>query len=125
MHVSHARGTHTAEVVLPEQFLTPRRGAHQPLRLLMSALLEEAIVTFRRQLDATDGRGQRLFREAETWLMGGDVGAAVRLEDACDVLDLDADFLRSTLRRWRDAELASLATEGRRALGPRRARGVA
>ena len=39
--------------------------------------------------------------------------AALHFEDVCDGLDLDADFLRGALKRWRVSEIAGMATERR------------
>jgi len=93
--------------ILPEQYLARRQGEQQPLRRLMIALLEDAILTFQRHLFAQSEAGRRLFSEAETWLMDENPGLPLRFEDVCDVLDLDAGFLRRMLRGWRARAVAS------------------
>ena len=97
------------EVVLPEQFFLPRDGAHRALRRLMIALLEDAISEFQQNLFARSPHGRRLFREAERWLMEENE-SLLRFEDVCDVLELDADFVRGALRRWRADKVANLVT---------------
>lgn len=74
----------------------------------MIALLEDAIRTYQRHLFAESSHGRQLFHEAETWLMDDHPDAALHFQDVCDGLDLDADFLRGALQRWRENEMASV-----------------
>ena len=97
--------------ILPEQYLAQRQGDHQPLRRLMIALLEDAVLTFQRHLFARSEAGRRLFDEAEAWLMEENRGLPLRFEDVCDVLDLDAGFLRGALRRWQEREMPARRDE--------------
>ena len=77
-----------------------QRGETQPLRRLMVAVVREAIGCFQRySLDSTH-RGQRLFKDAERWLMVDDTLAPLRFVDICDLLGLDAGYVRRCLREW-------------------------
>jgi hypothetical protein len=109
--VNNAEFSDHSEVLLAEQYLAPRQGNHQALRRLMVALLEDAIRTYQRHLFAATGHGCRLFLEAERWLMDDHPDAALRFQDVCEALDLDADFLRNALQRWRANEEASVIPE--------------
>ncbi len=93
--------------ILPEQYLAQRQGDYQPLRRLMIALLEDAVLTYQRNLLAQNDAGRRLFAEAEAWLMEENRDLPLRFENVCDVLDLDAGFLRGVLLRWRARAAAS------------------
>ncbi len=111
MSVNNAEPSDHGEVILASQIFEPPPGDHQALRRLMVALLEDAIRTYQRHLFAESEKGRRRFREAETWLMDDHPDAALHFQDVCDALDLDADFLRSALQRWRASEVASAAPE--------------
>ncbi len=88
-----------SDAVLPEQFFR-RRGSRQPERGLMLAVIENAVDTYRAHFGARDRRGQRLFEEAEAWLMSTETTWPFAFESICDVLNLDPDCLRSGLARW-------------------------
>jgi len=100
-------GDHAGTEILPVQYISQRRGEHQALRRLMIAMLEDAIRTFQRYLFTQSKAGNRLFTEAETWLLDEGLDVPLRFADVCDVLELDAGFLRHALRRWRERALAS------------------
>jgi len=104
------------DTLLPSQFFdrVRRRSEHDPERRLMIAVLEDAVDVYRKQVGATDQRGQQLFREAEEWIDDTDRSWLFSFENVCDVLDLDADYLRRGLRAWKE-----------KAYGPRRGQVVA
>jgi hypothetical protein len=104
------------DVVLPTQFFgtlrrqaPAKRGEFQ----LLIAVLDDAVHCFQKYALARDRHGQRLFREAEEWIMT----ETCRPEDApsltfqyvCDVIEFDPLYLRSGLRRWRERQLAEQA----------------
>ena len=114
------------DVVLPAQFFATvrrqapaKRGESQ----LLIAVLEDAVHCFQKYLLARDREGQRLFREAEAWMMeetrpvGDEPTLSFRY--VCDMLDLDPLYLRSGLQRWRERHLAGTAI--RRPTGTQRA----
>jgi hypothetical protein len=90
------------DVVLPAQFFRVLRGreAHGGERRLIIAVLEDAIHCYQKNLFATDNRGRRLFRDAETWVMSVDRNLPFAFENICEFLALDANYLRQGLRRW-------------------------
>lgn len=104
------------DVVLPIQFFgTLRRQA--PTKRgecqLLIAVLEDAVHCFQKYCLARDRQGQRLFREAEEWMMAEtsspEEEPMLSFEYICSVLDLDPLYLRGGLRRWRDRQLAARA----------------
>ncbi|HVN83664.1 MAG TPA: hypothetical protein VMW17_02345 [Candidatus Binatia bacterium] len=96
------------EVLMPSQFLDLMRG-HSPYEgetRLMLAVLEDAISCFQKYAGATKGRRQRLFREAEEWLFDEGSPWAFSFEAICSTLDLNPEYLRTGLLRWKEAFLA-------------------
>jgi hypothetical protein len=91
-------------VVLPVQMQSPRMADASlvPEKLLMLAVLEEAIATFQRHAADTGRRGRRLFHEAEAWLLSEEREWPCSFRNICDALGLDVGYLRGGLTRWRD-----------------------
>jgi hypothetical protein len=114
------------QLVLPEQLQLGLAGvaAVEGERRLILAVFEDALQAFRRYAAASDTRGRNLFREAEEWFMEGDAGAVLSFEYVSETLGLDAEQVRSALRRWRDrsrhrARPESVTTLAFRATPPR------
>ena len=91
------------DTLLPSQFFdrARRRSEHDGERRLMIAVLEDAVDVYRKQAAARDGRGRQLFLDAEEWIEDPDRTWLFSFQNICDVLDLDADYLRRGLRRWK------------------------
>ncbi len=104
-------GLFQPDTLLPSQFFdrVRRRSEHDGERRLMIAVLEDAVDVYRKQAGARDPRGEALFREAEEWIGDPDRTWLFSFENICDVLGLDADYLRRGLRAWKERAL-----EGRR-----------
>lgn len=84
-----------------------RRDAIQAEAGLMIAVLEEAIGCFQKHLLARDKKRQRLFQEAEAWILREEGDRPFSFNHVCDVLGLNAAYLRRLLRRWRDQQLTA------------------
>ncbi len=96
------------EVLMPTQYLDLLRG-HSPYegeKRLMLAVLEDAISCFQKYAGATKGRRQRLFKEAEEWLLEQDSQWGFSFETICATLDLNPQFLRNGLLKWKAEFLA-------------------
>ena len=91
------------DTLLPSQFFdrVRRRTEHDGERRLMIAVLEDAVDVYRKQAGAQEQRGQQLFRDAEEWIEDPDRTWLFSFQNICDVLDLDADYLRRGLRAWK------------------------
>lgn len=83
-----------------------QRIEKQPECRLLWAVLEDAVGTYMKNATATSRRGKRLFREAEEWIMQDDPTWLCSFVSICYILGLDPDYLRSGLRRWREARQA-------------------
>jgi hypothetical protein len=102
------------EAILPEQFLAEDRSRATGERLLLIALLQDAISCFQMYLFATRPRNRRLFREAERWILQTDpppqdesMQPYFTFEQTCCFLGLDADYVRGRLLRWQRQQLAA------------------
>jgi len=92
-------GLFQPDTLLPSQFFDRirRRTEHEGERRLMIAVLEDAVAVYRKQAGARDARNQQLFREAEEWIEDPDRTWLFSFQNICDVLGLDADYLRRGL----------------------------
>jgi hypothetical protein len=111
--VAHTRGLFEPDTIVPSQFFaTLRRQAPSnrgEYRLLV-AVLEDAIDCFQENVHAANKSEQRLFDEAQGWITGEDGDTVSHADDqapgfsfeyVCDVLGLDASYLRWGLQQWR------------------------
>jgi hypothetical protein len=96
-------GLFQPDTLLPSQFFdrVRRRSEHDGERRLMIAVLEDAVDVYRKQAGAKDARGQQLFQEAEEWIEDRDRAWLFSFQNICDVLDLDAEYLRRGLHLWK------------------------
>jgi hypothetical protein len=78
-----------------------RSAEHEGERRLMVAVLEDGVRTYTRFAAARDPHGRELFLEAEAWIEDRDASWFYSFENVCNVLGLEADWLRRGLRVWR------------------------
>jgi len=92
------------DTLLPSQYFDRVRRQRQfdGERRLMIAVLEDAIDVYRKQVAARDPRGRGLFRDAEDWIEDTERNWLYSFENICDVLDLNADYLRRGLHGLKD-----------------------
>jgi len=99
------------EVVLPSQFTEQAglkhsdRGEKRP----MLAVLEEAVASFQRHAGDKTRHGQRVFREAEEWIESTDDSWPFAFENICHALDIEPEFLRRGLQRWKEVQLKAVS----------------
>lgn len=67
----------------------------------MLAVLEDAVDSYRKCALGRDPREQASFIEAREWFWSSDRSWLFAFENICDVLEMDADYLRTGLDRWR------------------------
>jgi hypothetical protein len=75
-------------------------------KMLMLAVLEEAVDCYKRNLLVKDRKAQNLFAETEAWISARGDDVLFSFENVCDALGLDADYLRSGLLGWKENQLA-------------------
>jgi len=114
-------GLFEPDVLLPAQFFAAFRriGRFDRERLLMLAVLEDAVDCYQKHAFSSDPRGQQLFDEAQEWVGSDDKGWLFSFENICDTLEIAPDYVRRGLACWRDRErrrsrtaAARLAREG-------------
>lgn len=69
---------------------------------LMLAMLENATEDFQKYALATDRRGKELFEAAERWFLETDSPSFFSFETICDHLQLNPNYLRQGLMRWKE-----------------------
>ena len=109
-------GLFEPDILLPNQYFAAfRRGrAVEGERRLMLAVLEDAVDSYRKYALAQDPREQACFLEAKEWFVSNDRSWLFAFENICDVLEMNAEYLRGGLERWRRA--SSLAASQRNEL---------
>lgn len=92
------------EIILPGQLFL--RNIATPEKRLLLAVLEEAVGTFQREVVATDRQGRSVFDAVEAWFASEDTAWLFSFRGICDVLGLDATYVRSGLARWLEGQRA-------------------
>jgi hypothetical protein len=78
---------------------TFRRSQHlEPEKLLIAAILEDAVQEYRKYSRAHDADGKKRFREVEEWIMSGGNDWIFSFDSVCDLLGLDPDYVRRGVR---------------------------
>ncbi len=91
------------DTLLPSQYFDRirRRASADGERRLMVAILEDAVDVYRKQAGARDRKRRLLFMDAEEWIESPDRSWIFSYENICDVLGIDAAYLRKGLRAWK------------------------
>jgi len=97
------------DILLPPQFFgaMKRRVPQEAEYRLVVAILQDAIECFQKHLRARDPKARQLFADAEAWINSDDRQWAFSFANVCDLLGLNAEYLRRGLCRWKERELAS------------------
>lgn len=96
-------GLFEPDVLLPGQFFSffRKEAGFDRERRLMLAVLEDAIDCFQKHAHATDLRGKQLFAESWEWIMSPDRRWLFSFENICQIVDMNPDYIRQGLKRWR------------------------
>jgi hypothetical protein len=91
------------DILIDAQFQSSqRRRFHlDPERVLMLAVLQDAVVCFQEHVAAKCKRKQSMHREAEEWISNTDRSYLFSFENVCDALGFDPDYMREGLMRWK------------------------
>ena len=100
------------EAVLPSQYFSlPAVDASlQAEKRLMLAVLEDAVGTFQKYVNARERTGQRLFAEVEDWFAADEVEWPYSFVNISQALGLDPEYLRTGLGRWKDEQRRASST---------------
>jgi hypothetical protein len=96
-------GLFEPDVLLPGQFFSffRKEAGFDRERRLMLAVLEDAIDCFQKHAHASDLRGKQLFAESWEWIMSPDRRWLFSFENICQIVDMNPDYIRQGLKRWR------------------------
>ena len=102
------------DTLLPSQYFAAlrRKGAHEPERRLVIAVLQDAVDCFQKHLTARDRKAHQLFLDAEEWVCSTDRSWPFSFENVCDLLQINSEYLRRGLMVWRERELADRVERG-------------
>jgi len=93
------------DILAAEDFARMHRSRPlSPERELMVAVLEEALIDYRRYLSARDEKGMKRFAEAEAWILETNSDWIFSFINCCEVLGIDPEYLRQGLLLWKRAK---------------------
>jgi hypothetical protein len=92
------------DVILPEQLHHEVTALGDPERRLRLAVLEDALRYFQRYGAATTRHERALYDDAIDWFTSPDRAEPYAFENVCEALNLDPDYIRRGLFRWREAQ---------------------
>jgi hypothetical protein len=99
------------DTLLPIQYFEAMRKKHllEGEKRLILSVLEDAVECFMKCIDAATNKGQRLFREADEWIAHEDKRWVFSFDNVCDMLDINADYMRVGLSKWKERKIALIA----------------
>jgi hypothetical protein len=99
------------DTLLPIQYFEAMRKKHllEGEKRLILSVLEDAVECFMKCIDAATNKGQRLFREADEWITHEDKRWVFSFDNVCDMLDINAEYMRVGLSRWKEQKIELIA----------------
>ena len=103
-------GLFEPDTLLPIQYFEAMRRKHllEGEKRLILSVLEDAVECFMKCIDSATNKGQRLFRDADEWISLEDKRWVFSFDNVCDMLDINAEYMRAGLRRWKDKKLIAM-----------------
>ena len=83
-----------------------RKTLMEPEKRLMMVILEDAIHCFQDNVLAETGKEKKLFQDAEEWVLKEGADWIFSFRNVCELLELDAEYLRAGLMLWKQKRLA-------------------
>jgi len=77
----------------------------EPEKRLMLAILEDAVQCFQDNVLERSGKRERLFEEAQEWILKENDDWVFSFENICEVLGFSAQYVRQGLLRWKERRL--------------------
>src|SRR6202171_6409355 len=98
------------DTLLPIQYFEAMRRKHllEGEKRLILSVLEDAIECFMKCMDSATNKGQRLYREADEWIALEDKFWVFSFDNVCDMLDINPEYMRTGLRKWKDKRLDAI-----------------
>jgi hypothetical protein len=99
------------DTLLPSQYfgVLKRKGAHEAERRLAIAVLQDAVDCYQKHLFARDRKARQLFLDAEQWIASEDRSWPFSFENICELLQINAAYLRRGLGLWKEQHLRNLS----------------
>jgi len=99
------------DTLLPVQYFEAMRKKHllEGEKRLILSVLEDAVECFMKCIEASTNKGQRLFREADEWINHEDKRWVFSFDNVCDMLDINPEYMRVGLRRWKERKTEMIA----------------
>jgi hypothetical protein len=103
-------GLFEPDTLLPIQYFEAMRRKHllEGEKRLILSVLEDAVDCFMKCIDSATNKGQRLFRDADEWINLEDKRWVFSFDNVCEMLDINADYMRAGLRRWKERKLIAI-----------------
>lgn len=103
-------GLFEPDTLLPIQYFEAMRRKHllEGEKRLILSVLEDAVECFMKCIDSSTNKGQRLFRDADEWIALEDKRWVFSFDNVCDMLDINAEYMRAGLRRWKEKKLVAI-----------------
>ncbi len=104
-------GLFEPDALLPAQFYAAFRGgsAVRGEKRLMLAVLQDALDCYQKYAFARDGQGRQLFGDADAWITCEDRDWYFSFENICETLEINPEYLRRGVQRWRRQAVQSRA----------------
>ena len=106
-------GLFEPDTLLPIQYFEAMRKKHllEGEKRLILSVLEDAIECFMKCIDSPTSKGQRLFRDADEWIAHEDKRWVFSFDNVCDMLDINPEYMRMGLRKWKEKRLEAIARQ--------------
>ena len=103
-------GLFEPDTLLPIQYFEAMRRKHllEGEKRLILSVLEDAVECFMKCIESQTNKGQRLFRDADEWINLEDKRWVFSFDNVCEMLDINADYMRAGLRRWKERKLVAI-----------------
>jgi len=103
-------GLFEPDTLLPIQYFEAMRRKHllEGEKRLILSVLEDAVECFMKCIESSTNKGQRLFRDADEWINLEDKRWVFSFDNVCEMLDINAEYMRAGLRRWKDKKLIAI-----------------
>jgi len=102
-----------AAILASQQYYDQGTSGRQPEKSLMFAVLIDAVECFQKYPFLHDEYSNRLFREAENWILANDREWLFSFINICDALTIDPHYLRKGLLHWKQNAMHSVSTKER------------
>src|SRR5579862_638630 len=98
------------DTLLPIQYFEAMRRKHllEGEKRLILSVLEDAVECFMKCIESPTSKGQRLFRDADEWILLEDKHWVFSFDNVCDMLDINPEYMRRGLRQWKERKIEAI-----------------